>query len=207
MLKQSKAVFAAAGIGVIACAVALAQGAKDADKLSKYEIDKPVAAEFKLRDVTHDLKATEKPDAAMVALSSFKDKKPVVLFFMSERCGTTWKYEKRLGQLMKKNSKDVAFMGVRCSANDSAESIRKFCETRNFEMPVLNDEKGDLSKFFKVTNTPTFTLIDNKGVVRYRGSFDDSAEESGVMKTYLADAVKAVLDSKEVAIKTTRPFG
>ena len=128
-------------------------------------------------------------------------------FFMSERCGTTWKYEKRLGKLMKQYNKDVAFLGVRCSANDTAESIRKFAETRNFDMPILNDEKGELSKFFKITNTPTFTLIDKKGVLRYRGSFDDDPEEDSVKKTYLADAVKAVLDSKDVAVKTTRPFG
>lgn len=200
MLRQSKVLFAAVGIGALACAMSFAES-------SKYEIDKPVTTEFKLRDVTHDLKAGEKPDAAMIALSSYKDKKPVVLFFMSERCGTTWKYEKRLGKLMSQYGKNVTFLGVRCSANDSAESIRKFAETRNFDMPIMNDEKGELSKFFKVTNTPTFTLMDKKGVVRYRGSFDDSPEEESVTKRYLPDAVKAVLDSKEVAVKMTRPFG
>src|ERR1043166_2176170 len=116
MLRHSKALFAVAGLGAVACAMALAE-----EKPNKFEIGKPVATEFKLRDVTHDLKAGEKPDAAMIALSSYKEKKPVVLFFMSERCGTTWKYEKRLGKLMSKYGKDVAFLGVRCSANDSAE--------------------------------------------------------------------------------------
>ena len=64
-----------------------------------------------------------------------------------------------------------------------------------------------LSSFFKITNTPTFAVIDKKGVLRYRGSFDDSPEESDVTKHYLSDAVVAVLDSKSVPVANTRPFG
>lgn len=194
------------GMSVITCALAFAQDAKPASRPDKWIVDQPVA-DFRLRDVMHDSKPNEKPGAAMVAISEFKGRKPVVLFFMSEQCSVTWRYEKRMGKLMSKYAKDVAFLGVRCSANDSPESLRKFAESRNFDMPVLNDEKGALSKFFRITNTPTFALVDKKGVLRYRGSFDDAPDEADVKHTYLADAVKAVLDSKEVAVKTTRPFG
>jgi peroxiredoxin len=173
---------------------------------NKATIDKPVS-DFKLKDVMHDTKDGDKPGASEVALVQFKEKKPVVLFFMSERCGTTWRYEKRLGKLMKDHSKDVAFLGIRCSANDTSESIRKFAETRNFAMPVLNDEKGEVTSYYKVTNTPTFVLLDKEGVMRYRGSFDDNADESAVKDKYLLDAITAVLSNKVVAMKMTRPFG
>ena len=143
----------------------------------------------------------------MVALAQFREKKPVLIFFMSERCGTTWRYEKRLGKLMKEHAKDVAFMGIRCSANDSPESIRKFAESRNFAMPVLNDEKGEVTSYYKVTNTPTFVLIDKDDVMRYRGSFDDNPDEAAVKERYVPDAIKAVLENKQVATKMTRPFG
>jgi peroxiredoxin len=173
---------------------------------NKATIDKPVS-DFKLKDVMHDTKDGDKPGASEVALVQFKEKKPVVMFFMSERCGTTWRYEKRLGKLMKDHSKDVAFLGIRCSANDTSESIRKFAETRNFAMPVLNDEKGEVTSYYKVTNTPTFVLLDKEGVMRYRGSFDDNADESAVKDKYLLDAITAVLSNKVVAMKMTRPFG
>src|SRR6266496_3494432 len=68
------------------------------------EMDKPITP-FKLKDVTKDLKDGEKPDAALVNLAEYKGKKAVVLFFMSERCGTTWKYEKRVGTMLKDYSK------------------------------------------------------------------------------------------------------
>lgn len=178
-----------------------------AEKPTSAVLDKPVV-DFKLRDVTKDLKRSEKPEAAMVQLASFKGKKNVVMFFMSEQCSVTWRYEKRVGKLMQENAKkDVAFLGVRCSANDTVESIRKFAEAKNFAMPVLNDEKGEVSKFFKVIQTPTFVLIDKQGVMRYRGSFDDNAEEGDVKDSCLPNAIKAVLAGKEVALKSHAVFG
>ena len=169
-------------------------------------IDKAVT-DFKLTDLTHEKKDGEKPDAATISLSSYKDKKPVVLFFMSEQCSVTWRYEKRFGQLMQKFGKDVAILGVRCSANDTPKSICKFAESKNFAVPVLNDEKGTMTEYFNIHNTPSFVLIDKKGTFRYFGSFDDAPDEPGVTKRYLPDAINAVLADKVVAVKQTRPFG
>src|SRR5579862_6381770 len=148
---------------------------------------------FKLRDLTKDLKEGEKEDAALVALDQYRDKKPVLLFFLSEKCDTTWRYEKRVGQLLQKyGQKDVQFLAVRCSANDTPESIRKFAEAKNFDMPLLDDSKGAMTSYFNVHCTPTFALIDTKGVLRYKGSFDDSRDPENVKKPFLTDAVKAV---------------
>jgi peroxiredoxin len=198
------------------CALASAAGysayarqsdAPKAEKLTAAVLDKPVN-DFKLRDVTKDLKRSEKAEDAMVQLASFKGKKNVILFFMSEQCSVTWRYERRVGKLMQANAKkDLAFLGVRCSANDTVESIRKFAEAKNFAMPVLNDEKGEVSKFFKVIQTPTFVLIDKQGVLRYRGSFDDNADEANVQDSCLPNAIKAVLAGKEVALKSHAVFG
>ena len=176
-------------------------------KPQKAVVDKPVA-DFKLQDLMHEKKPGEKPDAALIALSDYKDKKSVVLFFMSEKCEVTWRYEKRMGQLMQKyGKKDIAFFSVRCSANDTPQSICKFAESKNFVMPLLNDAKGQMTAYFGVENTPSFVLIDKKGVLRYFGSFDDAQDEPDVTKTFLPDAIGAVMSDKVVAIKKTEPFG
>ena len=176
-------------------------------KLMQAEIDKPVK-DFKLKDLTKELKDGEAEDKALVTLSKFKDKKPVVLFFLSEKCSVTWRYEKRIGELVGKyGGKDVQFLGVRCSANDTEEGIVKFAESKNFGMPVLNDSKGEVARFFKVRNTPTFVVIDKKGTMRYFGSFDDEPQESDVKTKFLPNAIVAVLSGKDVATKVTPPFG
>ena len=196
------------GVGVIVCTSVVS-----AQKTSKkpptvgnvMEMDKPVK-EFKLKNLAHETKEGEKKDANLVAIKELK--KPVVMFFMSEKCGVTWKYEKRIGDLVAKyGEKDVAFVSIRCSANDTEESIVKFAEAKNFNMPVLNDAKGELTSFFRVRQTPTFVVLDKKGVLRYHGSFDDNAEVDAVEHKYLAEAVSAVLADKDVPVKKTAPFG
>ena len=184
------------------------QDAKTAPKKpEKAAIDKSVT-DFKLKDVMQDLKPGEKEEAAYVSLSQFKDKKAVVLFFMSEKCGTTWRYEKRVGKLLQDYvKKDLVYLGVRSSAADTCEDIRKFAEAKNFAMPVLDDVNNKMADYYQVKCTPTFVLIDKKGVMRYFGSFDNSANEDGVTKKYLPDAVAAVLEGKDVPVKQTQPFG
>ena len=173
----------------------------------KAGVDKPVA-DFKLTDLMHEKKDGEAPDANQIALADYKDKKPVVLFFLSEKCSVTWRYEKRVGQLMQRfGKKDAAFLAVRCSANDTPQSICKFAESKNFVMPVLNDEKGAMTAYFGVRNTPSFVVIDKKGVLRYFGSFDNAPDEPDVTQKYLPNALTAVLSDKLVAVKQTKPFG
>jgi peroxiredoxin len=208
MNKTRFGLMSALAVCAAACVPLLAQDSVQtaAPKPVRFAMDRPVQ-NFTLVDVTRDLKNSEKEDDALISLSQFKDKRPVLLFFMSEKCGTTWKYEQRMGRLQKQHNKDVAFLGVRCSANDTPESIRKWAESKNFDFPILNDEKGRLTSYFKVTNTPTFVVIDRKGVARYRGSFDDAADEPDVTQKFVPDAINAVLADKDVKVKENRPFG
>jgi peroxiredoxin len=174
---------------------------------AKATVDKPIK-DFKLTDLMHELKENEKEDDAKIALSQFKGKKTVLLYFMSEHCSVTRLYDARMGKLLKNiKSKDVVVLGVRCSANDTPEGLKKWVEAKNFSIPLLNDEKGALSSYFGIVRTPTFAVIDKKGVLRYYGSFDDAPDEPDVKKKYLPDAVTAVLTDKDVPVKRSRPFG
>lgn len=172
-----------------------------------FALDKPVQ-NFTFKDLFHEPKEDEKPGADAISLASFQGKKNVILYFMSEHCDVTRLYDARMGALLKEYAgKDLAVLGVRCSANDTPEGLRKWVNAKNFNIPLLNDEKGALSSYFKIVRTPSFALIDTKGVLRYFGSFDDAPEESDVKKTYLPDALKAVMEEKVVRNKLTQPFG
>jgi thiol-disulfide isomerase/thioredoxin len=182
-------------------------------KVERATIDKPIK-DFKLRDLMKDLKDGEKEGDALIALSQFhkqkeeKDNKVVVLYFMSEHCGTTRMYDKRVGDLLKETTdKPVKVLGVRCSASDTPDGLRKWVEAKNFDISLLNDAKGAMTTYFKVRRTPTFAVIDQKGVLRYWGSFDDDANEESVTKTFVKDAVMALLEGKEVSVKENQPFG
>jgi peroxiredoxin len=190
---------------VMACLLAAAPVAAAQDA-TKAEIGKPVK-DFKLKDVMSTEEKT-------YSLSEFKDKKIVVLVWISEKCDITWRYEKRTGDLMKEFGTDAQFFAVASSANDTATSIKKYCESKNYGMPVLDDVKSEMAKYFNATVTPTYMIIDKAGNLRYRGACDDlqagkgfSGDESTAKERYVHQALKAIMDGKDVPVTEKKGFG
>jgi len=169
-------------------------------QLTNSLIDKPVK-DFKLRDLLKDAET-------WISLSDFKDKKAVVLIFTSYTCDACADYENRMLKLIRDFAgQDVEFLGVRSSADDDAAGMRKYAESKGFKIPFLEDSKNVLAAYLDVLVTPTFYVIDKQGVLRYRGAYDESLKEARAKKTYVHDALKAVLEGKEVPLKTTRTIG
>jgi peroxiredoxin len=169
-------------------------------QLTESLLDKPVK-DFKLRDLMKD-------GETWISLSDYKGKKAVVLIFTSYNCDASLDYENRILKLIKDFAgQDVVFMGVRSSADDDAAGMRKYAESKGFGIPFLEDTKNVVAAGLDVLVTPTFYVIDKQGVLRYRGAYDESLKESRAQKTYVHDALRAVLAGKEVAVKTTRTIG
>lgn len=180
-------------------AVGLSQAGPGA-KADRAAVDEPVR-EFRLRNVM-------KNEESYVTLSEFRDKKAVVLIFTSTTCSACEDYENRIRRLSKDFAgQDVAILGIRSSAEDDGPGMRKYAETQGFAFPHLDDPRNLVADYFNVQATPTFYVIDKKGVLRYRGGYDDAFIEKRATKTYVHDALRAILEGKEVAVKTTRAAG
>ena len=59
------------------------------------------------------------------------------------------------------------------------------------------DESQAIGKAYGATNTPQFFVLDKERKIRYTGAMDDSQREDKVTKTYLRDAVDAVLKGEK----------
>ncbi len=195
---------------VFACAASFAQDEKRQEEKKKPErakVDEAVK-DFKLKDVMKD-------EETFVALSDFKEKKVVVLYFVSDKCQVTWAYERRTGKLMDEfRKKDVIFLGIKSSAADTDEQIRKYCESKNYEIPVLADDKNVVADYYGVRSTPVYCVIDKKGILRYKGGLDEKQTsqtfreaDDTVKSRYVADAINAVLEGKDVATKEATAYG
>ncbi len=163
--------------------------------------------DFKLKDLLKD-------QETLHSIAEYKGKKHVVLIWISEQCDVTWRYEKRTGELMKQFGKDVQFFAVAGSSADTPVSIRKYAESKNYGMPVLDDVKSRMTQYFGVKVTPTYLVIDKEGVLRYRGACDDlqcggsyKAEESAAKEKYVQDALKALLEGKAPAVTEKKGIG
>lgn len=189
---------AAAGIVTAAAAQGPAGRRAPASAYQPAKLDQSVPADLAFRDVM---------SGKQVTLGQFKGK-PVVAVFLSHNCGTTWRYEKRLGEFQQKYGKNVVLLGVHSNTNETDEGIKKYAQARNFGAPILDDRKTNaLAAWVDARNTPTVLVMDKQGTLRYQGSWDDNPDETGVTKTYAVDAVNAVLAGKPVAVKSNRPFG
>jgi peroxiredoxin len=163
--------------------------------------------DFKLRDLMKDEEKT-------YSLSEFKGKKHLVLVWISEKCDITWRYEKRTGALLSEFGKDAQFFAVTGSGNDTLAGIRKYAESKNYGMPVLDDVKSEMTRYFNISVTPTYVVIDKDGKLRYRGACDDlqagagfGADESTAKVRYVADALKAILEGKDPEVTEKKGFG
>jgi thiol-disulfide isomerase/thioredoxin len=70
------------------------------------------------------------------------------------------------------------------------------------------DETQAIGKAYGATNTPQYFVLDKDRVIRYTGAMDDSPmKEAQVKKTYLRDAVDALLAGKAPEVDETRAVG
>lgn len=106
---------------------------------------------------------------------------------------------RKLDAVLPKTAEDfrgkAAVLGVDASALDSPERIDAFVKEKKFTLPVFIDD-GKAADLFGVGVTTTTLVIDKEGVLRYRGRFEPGVE-----------ALKALLEGKEIPAKETPPAG
>ncbi len=93
--------------------------------------------------------------------------------------------------------------------NDSFEEMAPFAKDHGWTFPYLYDgENQNFTTACGAQSTPHVFLFDAERKLRYTGRMDDAGRNSGqVDKSYLRDAIDAVLAGTEVRDKTTRSFG
>jgi len=135
-------------------------------------------------------------------------KKAAVVLFLSTRCPASRAYEERLVALAADPAfKEVQFLGVVSSSDEPAPAVRKHFQARPLGFPVAKDRDGELADHFEASITPTAWVIDGQGVARYRGAIDDSEKPGGVTRSWLRDALTAVLAGEAPSLGETKPAG
>lgn len=139
----------------------------------------------------------------------------IVLVFLANHCPVVLNAEDRIYEFARAyEDKGVKVIGVSCSGNatrqadDLAAIKKRAVQDKKFSYVYGFDESQKIGKDYGAVNTPSFFVLDKDRVIRYMGLMDDSPNnEAKVTKTYLKDAVDALLAGKEIAVKETRPQG
>lgn len=161
------------------------------------------------RAPTFELADTEGGSISLAALRG----KVTVLAFGSLQCQVTSAYCDRIVRLARqyRDSTRFAMYRVNVSAGSdhpSINEIRLHGHMTGQTFPTLLDTDGRVARKFGVNRTPTVVVIDQQGMVRYRGPFDDNRDERRVTRSYCAEVVGMLLgDNNGDAMALTQDFG
>lgn len=112
-------------------------------------------------------------------------------------------------------AEDIAWIGVNAVPKTEkfggTEASLQAMEDLNITYPVLVDETGLVAKMYEATRSPSVTVIDAEGIVRYIGAVDNAPNgklPEGVKRVnYLDQALHAIIDGTKVEIPRTTPQG
>jgi len=165
------------------------------------------ASGFNLRNV----------NGKMVSLTQLEDAKGFIVIFICNTCPVVKKYEQRIIDLHNQfNGRGYPVVAINSndkevSPGDSFEEMQKSARSKGYKFEYLYDESQDVAKEYGATNTPqVFVLskIEGKLKIEYVGAIDNNSDnESNADKSYVKDAVNALLKGEQVPVAGTKAVG
>jgi peroxiredoxin len=155
------------------------------------------------------LPAIENGEQKSVTLSDIKEP-VVVVVFLANHCPVVQGYEDRVIDFTNDyKDKGVKVVGIAVSqmAGDKLPGIKDYMKDHKSTYIYGYDEGQTVGKAYGATKTPQFFVLDKERKIRYTGAMDDNGREDKVTKTYLRDAVDAVLKGETVPVEETRAVG
>jgi peroxiredoxin len=160
--------------------------------------------------VISGLPAIQNGEETSFSLSDVKED-VVVVVFLANHCPVVQGYEDRLIEFTSAyKDKGVKVVGISVSLQDQDKipGIKEYTKEKKSNYIYAYDETQAVGKAYGATKTPQFFVLDKERKIRYTGAMDDSPnKEDAVSKTYLKDAVDALLSGKAPAIEETRAVG
>lgn len=150
-----------------------------------------------------------------VSLSSYKDKKGVLLIFTSNYCPYSKLYEGRISRL-EQSYPDVQLVLInpnnpQASESDSFAEMQKKAQEEGYKFPYLADSDQKIASSLGASKTPEAFLLKpgpNGFTVLYSGAIDDNPQvETDVGESFVENAIKELLAGSVPLVKNKRPIG
>jgi peroxiredoxin len=163
-------------------------------------------------------------DDKTYSLASFKNSEVLVIVFTCNHCPTAQAYEDRLIKLTSDYAnKNVAMVAINpndpaslrldeldfSDLGDSFAEMKIRAKEKKFNFPYLYDgDTETTSKAYGPIATPHVFIFDKDRKLRYEGRVDDMENPfKPPTSTDARNAIDALLDHRDVPVKTTKVFG
>lgn len=131
----------------------------------------------------------------------------VVLNFWSAECPWSQRADEEIKAFMQEWGSRVLWVSIAPNANEPLNEIREEAGARGLPL-VLHDPERGVTEMYGAEMTPHLFVLDEDGVLRYQGAFDDvTFRQKTPTRNYLKDAVEAVLEGETPEIETAPAYG
>lgn len=117
-----------------------------------------------------------------VSLARWVGKTPVVIEFWATWCENCHALEPAMIAAQKKYGKQVKFIGVAVSVNQSPALVQRYVTKHKLPFEILYDRRGDATEAFEVPATSYVVALDRTGKVVYTGLGGKQDIEGAVRK-------------------------
>ena len=170
------------------------------------------AKDFSLKNATDNINGI----GQNVGFGDYKEAKGFMIIFTCNHCPYSKAYEDRLIELHNKYAEKgypmiaINSNDAKSHPSDSYKNMKKRAKDKAFPFAYIYDESQEIAKAYGATHTPHGYVLQKEGEafkVAYIGAIDDSKKADNVENHYMGDAIDALLEGKEVAVKEAKAFG
>jgi peroxiredoxin len=131
----------------------------------------------------------------------------VVLNFWSATCPWSQVADEAIAAIEVLRDERIVLWPIASNADETPEQIRDVSEERGLPF-VLLDAGHSVADMYEAVTTPHIFIIDAEGILRYRGSVDDTSfRQRSPTRNYLAEALSALLQGNNPAPAETPGYG
>ncbi len=160
----------------------------------------------------------ENIDGKNISLADYKDNKGFIVVFTCNTCPYAKMYEKRIMDLdVKYASRGFPVIAINPNdveqqPGDSMSEMQKRAKDKGYTFPYLRDDSQQVANSYGATKTPHVYVLNEESTGKYKiefiGAIDDSPRDaSDVEKTFVEDAVEALLAGEKPKVTTARAIG
>ena len=100
----------------------------------------------------------------------------------------------------------VVWFGIDSTHFQTPQVVEAYRRERKLPYPILLDPDGKIGRAYGANTTPHMFII-QKGVIVYRGRFDNGSPRRSGRKNYVVDTLESLGKNRRVAAPSTTPYG
>jgi peroxiredoxin len=131
----------------------------------------------------------------------------VVVNFWSAECPWSERADKHLLAILNRYPDKVVILPIASNLNETSDSIAEAIQQRGLDF-VLLDNGCELADAWGAQTTPHAFVVDQSGILRYKGAVDDVTFRKRNPEHYhVEQAVLALMDGRLPELQETPPYG